>query len=183
MSKLFVPALALCVAMSSVTQAADIQSGLQVGEFPPAFNVRDVTGPKAGTTLCYRCAYGSRPVVSIFARKVDDNVASLVKKIDSIVAKNQDAKMAAFVVLLTDDPDAAEPQLKGVAKKTKIQHTPLTVFDGVAGPPSYKVAENADITVMMWVESDVKVNHALKQSELDEKKIASIVADTKKLLN
>lgn len=176
-------ALALTLLADLNASAADIKSGLQVGEFPPAFNVKDVTGPKAGKSLCYRCAYGNRPVVTIFTRTMDDNVAKLVKQVDEVVAKNQENKMAAFVVLLTDDPDAAEGKLTEMARKNKITHTPLTVFDGVAGPPSYKVAENADVTVMMWNESDVKVNHALSKGKLTKGLINSIVKDATGLLN
>ncbi len=34
--------------------AADVQSGVQVGDFPSPFDVLDVTGPNKGNTLCYR---------------------------------------------------------------------------------------------------------------------------------
>lgn len=182
MKKLLYGVLALCLAVNGDASAAELESGLKVGEFPPAFNVKDVTGPKAGKSLCYRCAYGNRPVVTIFTRTMDDKVAQLVKQVDDVVGKNQENKMAAFVVLLTDDPDAAEGKLAEVAKKNKIQHIPLTVFDGVAGPPSYKVSEGADLTVMMWVESNVKVNHALEKGKLNEKQIEAIVADATKIL-
>ena len=47
--------------------------------------------------------------------------------------------MRAFVVLLTDDPDAAEEKLKELAEKHGIENTPLTIFDGEAGPPKYKI--------------------------------------------
>lgn len=40
--------------------AADkVESGLKVGASVPAFNVRDITGPAKGETLCYRCRYGA----------------------------------------------------------------------------------------------------------------------------
>ena len=41
-------------------------------------------------------------------RKTTDNLASLVKKIDEVVADNKDKKMCAFIVWLTDDPDAQD---------------------------------------------------------------------------
>ncbi|MDA1229448.1 MAG: hypothetical protein O2856_01615 [Planctomycetota bacterium] len=34
--------------------AADLQSGLQVGDKAGYFEVKDVTGPRAGESLCYR---------------------------------------------------------------------------------------------------------------------------------
>lgn len=183
MKQVLVLAVAWSLALTAGVNAAEIESGLQVGEFPPAFNVKDITGASAGKKLCYRCQYGGRPVVSIFAREYTPQVAKLVKQIDDTVGKNTDHKMAAFVVVLTDDPDAQEPKLSKAAKEAKIQHTPLTVFDGEAGPPAYKVSEKADVTVMMWVESDVKVNHALTAEKLTDDAIKSIVSDTSKILN
>lgn len=178
MKNLCIAALAV-VAMSSMVMA----EGLEVGESVSAFYVKDVTGPKAGEKLCYRCNYGNRPVVSIFTRQMNDNVASLVKKVDAKVDENEAKKMAAFVVLLTDQPEAKEAELKAVASKQGIKKTPLTTFDGPAGPPTYKIAKDAEVTVMMWVGGTLTVNEQLKASDLSEAKINSIVNQTKSILN
>lgn len=175
-------AVALLLGVVGIVGAAELKSGLQPGDAPPAFNVLDVTGPSAGEKLCYRCQYGNRPVVSIFTRKIDGNVAKLIKDVDGVVGKNGDKKMAAFVVLLSDDIDGAEKALTKLAKKNGIKHVPLTVYEGAAGPGSYKVSEKADVTVMMWVESDVKVNYAFGKDELKKDKVAGVVADTAKIL-
>ena len=111
----------LIVSMFSTADAADIKSGLQVGDYPAAFTVADVTGPAAGQELCYRCRYGQQPVVSIFARKLDGNVTKLVKELDAVVGKNRDNRMAAFVVLLTDKPHAQHDQLTKTAKENGIR--------------------------------------------------------------
>ncbi len=156
---------------------------LKEGDGVAAFYVTDVTGPSAGEKLCYRCKYGSRPVVTIFAKQMNDKVASLTKKIDEVVGSNKDAKMAAFVVILTEDPEGQNDSLKTVATKQEIKHTPLTTFDGLAGPDKYKLSKDADVTVMMWVESKVKVNEALKAKDLTDEKIATLVKSTSKILN
>ena len=104
------------------------------------------------------------------------------KQIDEVVGKNEEKKMAAFVVLLSEDSDAVSPPLEQLAEKHSITHTPLTVFDGVAGPSSYKIAEEADVTVMMWKGLEVKANHAFKKGELNAEKVKTIVADTSKIL-
>lgn len=85
---------------------------------------------------------------------------ALVKQIDEVVGKNEEKKMAAFVTLLTNDPDEDEAKLKEIAKKEGLKNVPLTVFYGVAGPDGDKIAEKADLTVTMWVESNVKASHA-----------------------
>lgn len=45
--------LALLLATASL-MAAELKSGLQVGDHAGAFNVKDITGPRAGKSLCYR---------------------------------------------------------------------------------------------------------------------------------
>jgi hypothetical protein len=174
-------ALASAVVCLSATLVAE--ECLEVGSPVAAFFVQDVTGPSAGEKLCYRCNYGKRPVVSVFARNVDGEVASLIKQIDSVVGQNESKKMGAFVVLMTNQPDAQEAKLKEVAASQKIAHTPLTIFEGVAGPPAYKITKDADVTVMMWVGGELKVNQALKASELSKEKITGIVGETSKILN
>lgn len=175
-------ALTVLASASMTADASDIKSGLQVNDYPGAYYVADITGPAAGEKLCYRCRYGSRPVVNIFARKMDENVAKLVKELDSVVGKNKDSNMAAFVVVLSDDPDAQEAPLKAAKSRLDIKNIPLTVFENSAGPNKYKIAKEADVTVMMWVDSKVKVNHAMKASDLNGKAIAQIVGDTKMIL-
>lgn len=173
---------AVCVlVVSGIAFADDVTSGLPVGEKVPAFNVRDITGPSVGKTLCYRCQYGARPVVTIFTRGMNENVTELVKKIDGKVGENSDKKMAAFVVFLTDDSDAVEPKIEALAKDNKIKNTPLTLIEG-SGPANYKLAKDAEVTVMMWVNSEVKVNQAFAKGGLDKKAVDSLVAETKKIL-
>jgi hypothetical protein len=122
-------------------------------------------------------------VVNIFAREITDDLASLVKQIDETVGKNEEKKMAAFVVLLAEDADAAATPLEKLAEERKIANTPLTVYDGVAGPPEYSIAADADVTVMMWVGGKVKVNHALRKDELKPEKIKEIVEGTSQILD
>jgi hypothetical protein len=121
-------------------------------------------------------------VVNIFARTITDDLASLVKQIDETVAKNDDKKMAAFVVLLSDDEAAAETQLKELAEKHEITNIPLTVFKDTKGPGNYKIAADADVTVMMWVGLSVKSNHAFAAGKLNKDNAAAVVADTAKIL-
>lgn len=175
-------AVCLLAAAGAAWAADALESGLPVGDKVPAFNVRDITGPNVGKTLCYRCQYGARPVVTVFTRELTASVKDLVAKIDAKVGENKDKKMAAFVVVLTDDPDAVEPKIKSLAKDSKIANTPLTIIEGAEGPPEYKLAKDAEVTVMMWVESEVKVNQAFAKGKLDKKAVDALVADTKKIL-
>jgi hypothetical protein len=120
--------------------------------------------------------------VNIFARDITDNLASLVKQIDDQVGKNQNKQMCAFVTLLAEDEDAAAGKLQELAKKHDIKNVPLTVFDGTAGPPNYKIAKDADVTVLLWKSQTVEANHAFAKGGLDKKGVDAILADTSKIL-
>lgn len=171
------------VAMLAACAWVQAEECLNVGESVGAFNVVDVTGPSAGEKLCYRCRYGNRPVVSVFARKMTPEVAALTKEIDGVVGSNADKKMAAFVVMLTDQPEATESALKNVAKEQGIKNTPLTTFEGAAGPEGYKIGQDSEVTVMMWVKGKVAVNKSFKAGELTKDAVAASVKDTAKILN
>jgi hypothetical protein len=182
--KKFSAALMVCLfAVGAAFAADEVKSGLPVGKDVPPFNVRDITGPAKGTTLCYRCKYSSQPVVAVFTREMTDEVKDLVKKVDTKVGENKDKKMAAFVVVVTEDPDTVEPKLVALAKDSKITSTPLTIVEGATGPPNYDLSKDAEVTVMMWVDSEVKVNQAFAKGKLDKKAIESLVAETKKILD
>ena len=181
--KSVVHALAAIAAMASFSTLGMAEDCLEVGSGVGAFYVTDVTGPAAGTKLCYRCRFKDRPVVSIFTREMNDNVAALIKEVDGTVSENQGRDMAAFVVLLTDNPEGQEAALKKVAQSQGIQNTPLTTFDGVAGPPSYKLPKEGDVTVMMWVDGKLKVNETLSASDLSSAKISTVVKKSSEILN
>jgi hypothetical protein len=121
--------------------------------------------------------------VNVFARELSDDLASLVKQLDEVVGKNKSQQMAGFVVLLTEDPDAAEGKLKEFAEKHGIKNMPLTTYGSLTGPPSYKIAKDADVTVHMWRQLQVKANHAFGQAELKKDAIKQVVGDTAKILN
>jgi hypothetical protein len=172
------------ISSASMVGAAELESGLKVGDSPGAFYVTDVTGPSAGETLCYRCQYNNQPVVSIFARSMDDNVQNLVKQIDEVVGKRyDDERMAAFVVMLSDKPKGLKQSLVATAKEHKLTHTPLTTFSTAAGPRKYRIHEDAEVTVIMWVDSDVKSNLSFAKGKLNADSIKQVIADTAKILN
>lgn len=185
MKKSLLAGAALVVASVGLVIAAEkVQSGLAKGESVPAFYVKDITGPaKDGSELCYRCRYGARPVVTIFAKEMTDEVAALTKEMDTVVAKNRDQKMAGFVVLMSDNPEKAAPSLAKTAESMKIEQLPLTTFKGTSGPDGYKINEKADVTVMMWVEGKVKVSEGFNKGDLTKDAITKVVSETKQILD
>ena len=117
----------------------------------------------------------------VFARHITDDLTSLVKQIDVVVAKQ--AKMRCLVMFLSDDQEALKPRLKDLARKHNIKHTSLAIFlDGSAGPYRYKIAKDAEVTIIMWVKGIVKVNYAFAKGELNKASVKKVVAATSKIL-
>ncbi len=116
----------------------------------------------------------------IFAREISDPLTSLVKKIDKATAKNNECKMGSFVVFLSDE-EGLDGKLKDLIKKESLEHIVLTI-DNPQGPEAYKVAKEADVTVVLYHERDVKSNYAFKKGELNNEKVDKIVADLSKIL-
>jgi len=177
--------LCLVFAFRGIAACEEHRSGLQVGQRPTPFNVRDCTGPASGKTLCYFCRYGSRPVVSVFTNELNDDVINLVKEIDTTVGKNRAQRMAAFVVLLADDVFAAEKQLKKIAEEQMLRRTPLTIFRDTTTVlrEVYAINPDAAVTVMMWDEGKVEVNRTFADAKLDSETINSVIGDSRKILD
>ena len=121
-------------------------------------------------------------MVAIFTRSITDDLTSLVKQIDEQVAKNEEKKLASFVVLLSNDADADEAKLAALAEKAGIKHVPLTIFDGIAGPPNYKIAEDAEVTVLQWKGLKAVTNHAFAKGKLDKEGVKKVVESTSEIL-
>jgi hypothetical protein len=119
-------------------------------------------------------------VVCVFARKTSEPLTSLVKQIDRKIGEND--KLKSFVVILSDNGDKAADELRKLAQKAGIKNVPLTLVQNLDGPGEYDLSRDAEITVLMWNEHKVKVNHAYKGG-LTEKEVNAIVADIPKVLS
>jgi len=112
----------------------------------------------------------------VFARKIDDSLTSLVKKLDKV---SKDQKINSFVVLMSDD-EQAEDHLKKLAETNSIKKTVLTI-DNPAGPPAFKISKDAEVTVLLYNNRNVEANYAFRKGELNEKGIEAILKDVPKI--
>ena len=96
----------------------------------------------------------------VITREITEEVSNLVKEIDTKVGDNKDKKMAAFVVLLTDNAEAGAKQLSNLAEDKKITNVPLTVYDGIAGPESYKISKDATTGRITITNSGINVEQS-----------------------
>ncbi len=176
-----VPFAILSAGLVGVALAEPVTSGPQVGQkVPGPFKPLHVTGPDAGQRECLYCKNGANPVAMIFAREVSPELVALLKQIDAATAAHADCSMGSFVVFLSDLKELPD-QLKKIAETDGIKTTILSV-DEPAGPPSYKIAGDADVTVVLYTHRTVKVNRAFRKGELDDKAAAAVVTDLAKIL-
>jgi len=115
----------------------------------------------------------------IFAREVSDSLTSLVKQLDAETAKQSKQKMGSFVVFLTDDEKLSD-KLESLAKKEGIKKCILSI-DNPAGPTGYKIAKEADITVVLYNKRLVVANHTFAKGGLNDAAITKIMADVPKI--
>ena len=182
--------LALVFALAVSARAAELKSGPQKGEEIGAYEVVKVAGNphdgvKVGEELCYRCKLGNRPMVMVFARKSDKNLAKLIQDLDKVVSKNEEKKLGAFVALIgTKDEAKSKAIAEKLIKETEASNIAVVAAkDQPNGPESYKLDPKADVTVLICVKGEVAANHALSASDLNEKTAKLIIADTAKILN
>lgn len=182
--------LASAFALSVVTAyAVEMSSGPKAGEQVGAYTVKKVAGNandgvEVGQDLCYRCKMGNRPVVMVFSRKPDEKLAKLVKKLDSVVAENQDKKLVAFVNLLGDDADALAKAGEKAVEEAKVENVAFVVpKDLPNGPGNYSLNPEAETTVLIYVKGTVAANHALPAGGLTDEAVQKIIDDTAKILN
>jgi hypothetical protein len=183
MIRLFAAMAAVVVVLvaSGVKADAPVKSGPQVGrEVPGPFHPMNVTGEQAGKKSCLYCANGSNPVAVVFARGVNPQVATLLKKLDEATEKNAKASMGSFAVFCSDQ-DGLEKTLKDLAGKQGLKKLVLSI-DNAAGPTGYDIAKDADVTVLLYNEFTVRANYAFKKGELNQKGIDSIVAGVSKIV-
>ena len=102
-------------------------------------------------------------------------MTSLVKQIDAATESGK----ASWVVLLTDD-EKAEAKLKELAEKEKLTKVILGV-ESPSGPPAYKIAKEADVTVLLYVNKTVKKNYVFEKGKLGDKDASDIVSSFKEL--
>jgi hypothetical protein len=156
-------------------------SGPQVGQkVPGPFHPLNVNGPKAGEKNCLYCANGTNPVAMIFAREVSPELTKLLKKIDAATCNNEGCSMGSFVVFLSDK-GSLESQLKNLAKEADLKKLILSIDENPAGPKGYRVAQNADVTVVLYRDHTVRANYSFRKGALKDKDVDTIVADVSKI--
>jgi hypothetical protein len=168
-------AVVLLVLASAAAASDPCVSGLKSGQRPGPYSALVAVGPQRGQSHCYVCETADRPAAVVFARTLSDPLAKLVRGLDKALIDHKTADFRAWVTFLSDDQPTLDPQVVAWAKKHAIRHVPLAVFEDVVGPPSYRLARDADVTVLVFVKQKVVANFAFRANELSEEAIAEVL--------
>src|SRR5262245_62991648 len=113
----------------------------------------------------------------VFARETSDGLTSLVKGLNK---QTDNKKLNSFVVFLSDD-EGLQEKLEKFAKTNDISKTILAI-DNVTGPKAYKIAKDADITVVFYNNRKVEYNAAFKKGELNNTAVEKVVSNLSKII-
>ena len=124
----------------------------------------------------------------VFAREVSDPLTSLVKTIDKQLGESSarhktGSKLGVFVVFCSDDPGLKQ-QLQNLIAKLGLKNIVLSVStQNAQGPPRYRVAREADLTVVVYQNySQVAANFVLDSEDLTADRTNDIVKSLRKVL-
>ena len=167
---------------STTSQTTSLKKGDTAGVFyVTKIAGAEEDGVEEGQELCYRCRYGSRPMVMIFARKAGGKIPKLVEVLDNEVDKNQEAQLRGLVTLLGNDAAEVKEVATKVAEKSGAKNVPVVVAkETKTGPENYKLSESADVTVVVASDSQVVSTHEFTADKID---IAMILNDVKQIVH
>lgn len=119
-------------------------------------------------------------VALIFAREINDDLTSLVKKIDkqldeSMTQKKRTQRFGVFVIVLSDH-EGTPKKLQELVKQLDLKQVVLSSHAS-SGPKRYRVAAEAETTVAVYRDHNkVSANFALKKGEM-KKEVADRIFD------
>jgi len=172
--------LMLAVFAGAALAAESVKSGPQVGQkVPGPFEPLNINGESANKKNCLYCQFGNAPVVMVFARDVTPAVTTLIKKLDTCNEENKASEMGTCVIFCSDDK-GLETKLQNLVKETKLKKTVLAI-DNPAGPEEYKIAKDADVTVLVYKERKVTANLTFTKGQMKDKDIDTVLAEVAKL--
>ncbi len=100
------------------------EAGRSIG----AFYVTKVAGATedgvaVGDELCYRCKYGSRPMVMVFTRKDSGKVAEFVGQLDKAVGKHKEDQLRGLVTVMVQINPTSKLKQPRLLRTRKLQHS------------------------------------------------------------
>ena len=178
---LFCLAFVLLAALTAAAQPS-LRSGLPPGVRPGPYAALVCTGPQRGQQHCFICETEDRPAVIVFARTLSAPAGKLAHRIDQALTEHKKADLRAWVTILAEDHTGMDAKVVAWAKQHAVGTVPLGVFEDLNGPPSYRLARDADVTVLLSVRQRVVANFAFRAGELTDARIDEVMKALPRIL-
>jgi hypothetical protein len=120
--------------------------------------------------------------VVVFARSTSDALGNLAAQLDRAAAEKKPGDFRAWVTFLSDDQPGLDPQLVRWSQKHGLKSVPVGVFEDPTGPPSYRLAREADVTVLLFVKRKVVANFAYRAGELNDEAVREVIKALPRIL-
>ena len=205
------PALLLTLFLISAATGQDedkkFMSGPQKGEdLPGPCEVFNINGTEyKGRFHCLVCEYGFDPVVMIFTTEPkageDAVLTSLVRRLDASIEQNQEARLHAFMVVLSPqfrssaidskaqeradiikETDARNELLKRLENRATAMKSVILGVTGAEGPKIYKLNPKAELTVVFYKQLKVVENYTYQPGKMTQDDVDSIIDKVEKTL-
>jgi hypothetical protein len=158
-----------------------VASGPKLGSRPGPYVFWVSTGPNRGQETCFICEAADKPAVVVFARTASDDLGKLASKIDGALAEHKAADLRAWVTFIGKDHDAFDALLVEWSKKHGLKALPVGTFQEEDGPPTYRVARDADVTVVLFVNRKVQATFGLRSKELTDENVGRVLKAVQRL--
>ena len=120
----------------------------------------------------------------VFARSADESFAKFLKKLEGELEEHADDKLTAFVNMIGTDAESLKKAAADFVAKHEIKRVAFVIPEDVEnGPPDFKIAPDADVTVVCYKGGEVKANHAFAKGGLSDEKVDAIVEASCKLVD
>jgi hypothetical protein len=169
----------LLASMLFAASEPSVKSGLDVDQRPGPYSSLVVVGQERGTQHCFICEAEDRPVLIVFARTPSEPLGKLVHRLDGLLAKH--VELRGWTTFLAADAGPLSPKVVEWSRQHSTGKVPVTIFEDEIGPPAYRLAKDADVTVLLSVKRKVVANFAFRAGELDAAAIERIVEAVPKI--
>jgi hypothetical protein len=150
-------------------------SGVPVGKRPGPYSFLVATGKERGQQTCYICEQheGNKPAAVVFARSTSDQLGKLLARLEGAGARHKESGYKVWMTQLAERADL--DALAKWAQTQGLKTVPVGAYEDADGPPSYRLHQDADVTVLLFAKQKVIANFAFRAGELTDKRINEVV--------
>jgi len=151
-----------------------VDSGLAPGERPGPYSFVVSQGEKRGQLHCFVCEAEDRVMAIVFARDTTPQAGKLAARLDEVLLAHPQGKPSGWVTFLAGESTGVDAKALAWARQNKLRTMAVGYFEDTVGPPSYRLAADAGVTVLLAKDKKVAHRHAFGPAGPDEAAITTI---------